>query len=70
MSTPLTYAPLQVPEDWTPEQALSVYEYLTQMSEAVWERYQVDLLPLVRPDPSAEDSAEPDLFDPDDELPF
>ncbi len=70
MSTPLTYAPLQVPEHWTPEQALSVYEYLTQMSEAVWERYAVDLLPLVRPDPSAHDATQPDLLDPDDELPF
>ena len=70
MSTPPTYAPLQVPEDWTPEEALRVYEYLTQMSDAVWERYAIDLLPLVRPDPSPEFSTQPDLFDPDDELPF
>ena len=70
MSTPFTYAPLQVPDDWTPEQALSVYEYLNQAAEAVWERYEVDLLPLVRPDPSTTDSTRTDRFDPDDELPF
>ena len=70
MSTPLAYAPRQVPEDWTPEEALRVYEYLTQVAEAVWERYEVELLALVRPDPSATDSTQPDLFDPDDELPF
>lgn len=70
MTPPLTYAPLQVPEDWTPQQALSVYEYLTQMAEAVWERYELELLPLVKPDPDPADSTQPDLFDPDDELPF
>ena len=70
MSTPPIYAPLQVPEDWTPEQALRVYEYLNQVTEAVWERYEVALLPLVRPDPSTTDSARTDRFDPDDELPF
>jgi len=70
MSTPLTYAPLQVPEDWTPEEALRVYEYLNQAAEAVWERYEVELLPLVRSDPSAADLTQPDLFGPDDELPF
>lgn len=70
MSTPPSYSPLQVPEDWTPEQPLSVYEYLTQAADAVWERYEIELLPLVRPSPSAQHSTQPDLFDPDDELPF
>lgn len=70
MSTPLTYAPLQVPEDWTPQEALIVYEYLTQMAEAVWDRYEVALLPLVQSDPRTPVSLQFDLFDPDDELPF
>jgi len=48
MSTPFTYAPLQVPEDWTPHEALAVYAYLNQAAEAVWERYEVELLPLVQ----------------------
>ena len=70
MSTRFSYAPLQVPEDWTPEEALTVYEYLTQMSDALWERYAVELLPLLRPDPDPGDSIQLDLFDPNDELPF
>ena len=70
MTTPFTYAPLQGPEDWTPEQALSVYEYLNQVAEAVWARYEVDLLPLITPDPIPTDLTQPDWFDPDDELPF
>ncbi|MEA3273952.1 MAG: hypothetical protein U9Q81_01350 [Pseudomonadota bacterium] len=70
MSTLFSYAHLQVPDDWTPEEALTVYEWINQMAEAIWDRYEVDLLPLVTPEPSADDSTQPDLFDPDDQLPF
>lgn len=70
MSTPFSYAPLQVPDDWTPKEALRVYEYHTQMAEAVWERYEVDLLPLLIPDLIAHEPTQLDLFDPDDTLPF
>ena len=70
MSTPFTYAPLEVPQDWTPEQALSVYEYLNQVAEAIWDRYEVDLLPLITPDPTPAHTQQLDLFDPDDALPF
>jgi len=59
-----------VPQDWTPEQALSVYEYLNQVAEAVWDRYEIDLLPLIVPSPTPADTRQLDLFDPDDELPF
>ena len=70
MSTPFTYTPLQVPEDWTPHEAQTVYEYLNQAAEAVWERYEIELLSLLKPDPDPVDSTQPDLFDPDDALPF
>ena len=70
MSTPFLHAPLQVPEDWTPQQALAVYEFLTQAAEAVWERYEVELLPLVQSDPRTPDSLQLDLLDPDDAIPF
>jgi hypothetical protein len=70
MNTPFTVAPLQVPEDWTPQEALIVYEHLTRMAEAVWDRYEAELLPLVKSDPRTPDSLQFDLFDPDDALPF
>jgi hypothetical protein len=70
MSTLFTNAALQVPDDWTPEQALSVYEYLHQVAAAVWDRYEVELLPLVQSDPRTPDSLQLDLLDPDDALPF
>ncbi len=62
-----SYSPLQVPEDWTPEQPLSVYEYLTQAADAVWERYEIELLPPRQTQSQRTHSTQPDLFDPDDE---
>jgi hypothetical protein len=70
MSMSLSDLPLQVPGDWTPQEALIVYEHLTRMAEAVWDRYEVELLPLVHADPRTPDSLQLDLLDPDDELPF
>lgn len=70
MSISLSDLPPQVPEHWTPEQALSVYEYLHQVAAAVWDRYEVELLPLVHADPRTPDSLQLDLLDPDSELPF
>jgi hypothetical protein len=70
MSTPFMSAPVQVPEDWTPQEALIVYEHLIRMAAAVWDRYEVELLPLVHSDPRTPDSLQLDLLDPDDELPF
>jgi hypothetical protein len=63
-------ASLQVPCDWTPEEALILYEYLTEMTAAVWQRYEAVLLPLLRADPVARPPTQLDLLDPDDELPF
>ena len=70
MSTHFSDASLQVPCDWTPEEALIVYEYLREMTAAVWERYEAVLLPLVRDDPIVQKPTQLDLLDPDDELPF
>lgn len=61
---------LHVPCDWTPQEALIVYEYLTEMTAAVWEHYEADLLPLVKHDSIAQEPTQLDLLDPDDELPF
>ena len=40
------YEPLtvQVPDDWTPEQALAVYDLLHELAEAIWDRYEIPLL--------------------------
>jgi hypothetical protein len=61
---------LPVPEHWTPQQALAVFALLHDLSTAVWQRYETDLLPLIDPAPNTDTDPQLDLFGPDDELPF
>lgn len=39
---------LQIPGDWTPEQALAVYELIDEIREAIWSRYELPLIELLR----------------------
>jgi hypothetical protein len=61
---------LQLPDYWTPEQALAVYDLLNDLAEAIWNRYEIPLIELLAPDLDRGNGAQPDLFDFDDPLPF
>jgi hypothetical protein len=64
--------PPLIPEDWSPEQALAVYDFLTDLQQRIWDRYELALYALLRPDPDQPDlDDEPlDLLIPEDEIPF
>ena len=70
MSTLSTRFTLQLPDYWTPEQALAVYEFLTELADALWNRYEIPLIELLTPELEQNDSPEPDLSDFDDPIPF
>jgi hypothetical protein len=70
MSTLSTRFTLHLPDDWTPEQALAVYELLQDLAESIWIRYEVPLTELLKPDIDQDDDAQPDLFDFSDPIPF
>jgi hypothetical protein len=40
--------PLDIPADWTPEQALAVVELLDDLRERIWVHYDVKLFELLR----------------------
>jgi hypothetical protein len=61
---------LPVPEHWTPQQALAVFALLNELADAIWRRYEPDLLPLVDPLLNTDSDPQLDLFDPEDALPF
>ena len=61
---------LPVPEHWTPQQALAVFALLNELTDAIWRRYEADLLPLIDPALNTDTNPQLDLFGPDDELPF
>ncbi len=70
MSTLSTRFTLQLPEHWTPEQALAVYEFLTELADALWNRYELPLIQLLAPELDQNNDSQLDLFDFDDSIPF
>jgi len=40
--------PLTIPDDWTPVQALAVYEMIDALQEAIWARYDLQLIELLK----------------------
>jgi hypothetical protein len=70
MSTLSALFTLRLPDYWTPAEALAVYELLNDLAEAIWNRYEVDLIEQLRSERDYGDTSQLDLFDPDDELPF
>lgn len=70
MSTLSSRYTLQLPDHWTPEQALGVYEFLNDLAEAIWERYQFPMIELLAYERAQQDDSQLDLFDFDDPLPF
>jgi hypothetical protein len=65
-----TMSTLQIPQHWSPEQALAVYDFLNELSHCIWNRYEVQLLELMRLELYGNDPLQLDLFDPDDTIPF
>jgi hypothetical protein len=61
---------LRLPDYWTPAEALAVYEFLNDLAEAIWNRYEVALIEQLRSERDYGDTSQPDLFDFDDPLPF
>jgi hypothetical protein len=70
MSTLASRFTLQLPDYWTPEQALAVYDLLNNLAEAVWNRYEIPLIELLAPELDPDYAAQPDLFDCEDPIPF
>ena len=61
---------VKVPDGWTPEQALAVYDLLHELAETIWERYEIPLIELLAPPGNHNDPAQQELFDFDDPLSF
>jgi hypothetical protein len=70
MSTLSELFTLRLPDYWTPAEALAVYEFLNDLADAIWNRYEVALLEQLRSERDDGDSSQPDLFDFDDPIPF
>ena len=63
-------ATVDIPQDWSTEQALAVGEFLDEVTRRVWDRYEVQLVERIRTELYEDNAAQLDLFDPDDTIPF
>ncbi len=59
-----------IPDYWSAEQALAVYEFISELQQQIWERYELQLFELLRQDLEEVDSDQLDLFEFNDEIPF
>jgi hypothetical protein len=66
MSTFPSRVNLQLPDHWTPEQALAVHELLSTLAESVYTRYESHLRELYTPENPEEERSQLDLFGFDD----
>ena len=61
----------QIPDDWSPEEALAVYEFIHDLLARIWASYGLRIQELcAREHITRHDVSQLDLFDPDDPLPF
>ncbi len=59
-----------IPDYWSPDQALAVYEFISDLEQQIWDRYELQLYELLRPDFEEVDTNQLDLFEFNDEIPF
>ncbi len=58
-----------IPDYWSADQALAVYDFLFELQQQIWDRYELQLYELLRPDLEENDTDQLDLFFNDD-IPF
>ncbi len=57
-----------IPEHWSTEQALAIYEFIAQLQDQIWEYYEDPLVEAIRRDIADDLHNEP--VDLNDEIPF
>ncbi|MBL3528572.1 MAG: ATP-binding protein [gamma proteobacterium endosymbiont of Lamellibrachia anaximandri] len=40
--------PLKIPNDWSPREALAVYTFIDEIRDAIWNRYDLQLIELMK----------------------
>lgn len=60
-----------IPDDWSPEQAAAVMEFINQLEELIWSTYEEELLYIMGPPPTpTHEDSPPKARDTNDDLPF
>ena len=49
--------PLIIPDYWTAEQALAVYDFIDTIRDEIWSRYEMQLIDIIQKEESYENEA-------------
>jgi hypothetical protein len=55
-----------IPDYWSPEEALAIYDFLDQILQDIWDRYGLQIQEQLQADLLQEATPQLDLFDPND----
>jgi hypothetical protein len=61
-----------IPNNWSAEQALAIYEFLAELQQQIWDRYELQLIDLLCAELDERNTDQIDLFElkDDDPIPF
>ena len=61
-----------IPDYWTPREALAVYEFIDELRDEIWNRYELELIKIMQAERSTNPADWGDEIseDPDDEISF
>jgi hypothetical protein len=56
---------ITIPDDWTPEQAIAVFELIDELRDIIASKYQLQLMEQLRSEREGSDSNNQDAYDHD-----
>jgi hypothetical protein len=61
-----------IPDDWSPREALVVYDFIDRIRDEIWNRYELELIKIMQAERSTNPADWGDEIseDPDDEISF
>ena len=61
-----------IPDYWSPREALAVYEFIDELRDEIWNRYELELIKIMQAECSTNpaDWGDETSEDPDDEISF
>jgi hypothetical protein len=61
-----------IPDYWSPREALAVYDFIDELRDEIWNRYQLELIQIMQAERSTNPADWGDEIseDPDDEISF
>lgn len=58
-----TMPQLEIPDFWSDNEALAIYEFLSELQQRIWAQYELQIIDALRDDLDENNEQQLDLFD-------